>query len=93
MVDDKLSEIGQGSERKVPASKGIPQEVKKEIAKIKEKIEKFSKEVIKKIPYLLSVGLLPALPPTPSKSEIKKPGEKEKRKPKVSLFFQGVCLL
>ena len=41
MVDDKLSEIGQGSERKVPTPKGIPPEVKKEIAKIKEKIEKF----------------------------------------------------
>ncbi|OYT41693.1 hypothetical protein B6U80_00710 [Candidatus Pacearchaeota archaeon ex4484_26] len=87
MVDDKLSEIGQGSERKVPTPKAIPPEVKKEIAKIKEKIEKFSKEVIKKIPYLLSVGLLPALPPTPSKSEIKKPGEKEKRKPKLIIIF------
>ncbi|MBU2496967.1 MAG: nucleotidyltransferase domain-containing protein [Nanoarchaeota archaeon] len=75
--EDKLSK--ELEDEKAPVAKDIPPEIKKEIAKIKEKIEKFSKDVIKKFPFLLAIGLLPAIP-----SEEK---DKEKKKPKLIIVF------
>jgi len=43
----------------------IPEEQKKEMEKTREKLEKFKKEILKKYPYTLSIGILP-----PQSSEI-----------------------
>ncbi len=81
------------SKRKESTPREISPELKKELAKIKEKIEKFSKEVVKKFPYIISIGLLPTLPPmhpkqgSPVQAPSPKDKEKEKRKPEVIIVF------
>ena len=78
--EDKLSkELEEKQDENKPSIKDIPPEVKKEIDRIKEKIEKFSKEVMKKYPFLLAIGLLPAIP--------EEGKEKEKKKPKLIIVF------
>jgi len=85
-----LKEVGQ---RKEATPREISPELKRELAKIKEKIEKFSKEVVKKFPYIISIGLLPTPPPThpkqgsPVQAHPPKDKEKEKRKPEVIIVF------
>lgn len=85
--EDKLSkELTEGKLR-LPSSataNELTPEMKKELSRIKEKIDKFGKDVVKKFPYVLSVGLLPALPPMPpAPGQGQGTHEKEKKKPEL----------
>ena len=98
--EDNLSkelELTEGS--KMPAApspmKELTPEMKKELSKIKEKIDKFGKDVVKKIPYVLSIGLLPALPHMAQSAGPRAGGsgqgqgahDKEKKKPELIIVL------
>ncbi|MEK6852864.1 MAG: nucleotidyltransferase domain-containing protein, partial [Nanoarchaeota archaeon] len=70
--------------KQIEQLKEIPPEVKKEIDKLRANLQKFTNELLKKMPFILSVGVLPVLPPLPGTEHAKKP---EKKKPELVIVI------
>ena len=86
--EDRLSkELSEGEGQKLPPMKELTPEMKKELSKIKEKIDKFGKDVVKKFPHVLSVGLLPALPAVQTQPGHGAQVQEGKKKPELIIIF------
>lgn len=65
--------------------KEIPEEVKKEIEKIRESLKEFKKNIIKKFPYIIAIGILP--PPAAPLIEEEEEIQKEKDEKIIHLII------
>jgi len=64
-----------------PLANEIPEEVKKEMEKTREKLDKFKKQVLKKYPFTLAIGILPPQASEKLEEEEEVPEEEAKQKP------------
>ncbi|MBM3234541.1 nucleotidyltransferase domain-containing protein [Candidatus Pacearchaeota archaeon] len=64
-----------------PLGNEISEEMKKEMEKTREKLDKFKKQVLKKYPFILAIGILPPQASEKFEEEEEVPEEEAKQKP------------